>query len=107
MNHTIKCKFCVAIGVGGRGGGGRGGRLILLYTQDMSLLYLHFGHTCEFNGYLFAAPPDAPPARAGAQQHTKQSSAKFYLVAMFSHGKLTTWKRRLREFSENTFLLIF
>jgi hypothetical protein len=26
---------------------------------------------------------------------------------IFTHGKLNTWKRRLRAFSGNTFLLIF
>jgi hypothetical protein len=35
----------------------------------------------EWDGYLYAAPNAAPPARAGAQQHTLPSSAQFYVVA--------------------------
>jgi hypothetical protein len=62
--------------------------------QSLKFLYWCF-HKCFFweenktfalaqwDGYLYAAPTTAPPARAGAQQHTQQSSEDFYVVAMF------------------------
>ena len=64
--------------------GSAGMHTIALMTRERGSEGVKLGtiNVLEWEGYLKAAPTAAPPARAGAQQHTEPSSADFFVAAM-------------------------